>query len=134
MVCAAYPGEEVRHRRGREQLASFIEVRAGLDDDGASHAVAAQLRFEIRGTERTADLRKVIGHPGIAGAGGIPEVLMRVDDHRRLGTGTGAGSRSKPSVLSADHRPAGSSSSKRSMFSWSSPMDRQPVSTHATAG
>src|SRR5712691_881314 len=129
-----YPGEEVRHRRGREQLASFVEVRAGLDDDGTSHPVAAQLRFEIRGSEGTVDLRKVIGHPGIRGAGGVPEVVVRVDNHGRLGDGTGAASWSKPFACSAGQSAGGSASSKSMMFSWSSARDRQPVRTQTTAG
>src|SRR4029077_12568268 len=129
-----HPREEVRDGGGRQQVAGFVQARAGLDHDAAVHAAPAELRREVHRAERPSNLRELVRHPWIGGARGIPEVMMRVDNHGRLDDGTGAVSRSKPSVLSADQRSGGSSSSKSSMFSWGSATDRQPVRTQATAG
>ena len=76
-------GDELVRGRGREELARLVLARSRLHQDRAVDPVRGEQRPQVRGPERPADRRELVGHPRVRGPRGIPEVVVRVDgDHR----------------------------------------------------
>ena len=63
--------------------AGFLDRRSRLNENGSGHAGISQQRREVGRKEIPVDQRKVGGWPVSERIGQLPEVLMRIDHHRR---------------------------------------------------
>src|SRR5581483_342121 len=137
---------EDERRVEREQLARLVERVARLDDDRAVDAVAAQQRLEVL---RAVAAAEVVRQPRIVSGLGIPEVLVRVDDHAssahsasgtstpasRTSSSTSAGVRQPTSVVAtAACRPGNCTATASSGTPWRAHSSRSPRTRARTSG
>ena len=124
------PDERCRGCRGQE-LAGLVEARAGLDEDGRVDAGGGQRRCEVGRRERPSDGCELVGEPRVVRPGGVPDVVVGVDDHR---CGTGASAAMRPSARSSSQRSAGMGWARRAGYSSRCATERTPATRVVTAG
>ena len=86
------PADDAEEERGLggegEQLPRLGELLTRLHHHRADDAGRPQQRLEVVRPVSPPENRDVVGHPGVVGPGGIPEVLVGVDDRRGHASGS----------------------------------------------